>query len=94
MKDKTTPWPRCTPDGPLNEEHILAYWDYYELLTKTENKIFMAEVGKATWHGQEAAKHIGKMGGQKQHTKGKYFEAAKKKRKPRKPMFNQYVTNV
>jgi hypothetical protein len=53
----------------------------------------MQEVGKATWNGQEAAKRIGKKGGQKQHTKGKYFEASKK-RKPRTPTFNEYVHNA
>ena len=94
MNNKKTPWPSCTPDGPLNEEHILAYWDYYELLTRTENDLHKKHFGKANWTDIERAKSIGRKGGQGHDTKGKYYEASKKKRKPRTPTFNQYVTNV
>jgi len=90
-----TKLPRCMPTKGkyLSEDHILENWDYYVTVTRKENKIFMQEVGKATWNGQEAAKRIGKKGGQKQHTKGKYFEASKKRR-PRTPTFNEYVHNA
>tara|TARA_B100000902_G_scaffold341235_1_gene344534 strand:- start:3646 stop:3900 length:255 start_codon:yes stop_codon:yes gene_type:complete len=76
----------------LSEDHIIQWWDYYVTITRAENKILMQEVGKQTFHGVERAKEIGKMGGQAHHTKGKYFEAAKK-RKPRTPTHNRYVYN-
>ena len=91
----TTKWPSCKPPKGkfMSEEHILTYWDYYVTVTMAENDIHMEKVGKATWHDIERAKAIGKKGGQGHHTKGKYFEASRK-RKPRTPTFNEYVHNA
>ncbi len=90
----TTKWPSCKPPKGkiMSEDHVLKYWDYYVTVTMAENEIFMKEVGKQTFHDIERAKAIGKKGGQGHHTKGKYFEAAKK-RQPRTPTYNRYVYN-